>query len=440
MPIIRCPIHGSILLNQRELALVDTPFFQRLRRISQLGFISYVFPGAVHTRFSHSLGTFHLAGRIFDQLSTEISPLRRYYTSDQLAYFKQILKFSALLHDIGHPPFSHVAENLLPDLSTLQKPHYLDSGEKRKATHEDYSYSIIFRIAETEKLITQEEAYDIISVLSKKIPPSHRMNSQTGTPLIFPLLCQLINGEIDVDRMDYLLRDSYHIGVPYGKFDMDRLVGSLSCHLEERLGQFLLAIDGEAVPSYEIFLLSRVHMFSQIYFHKTLGAYTHYLNKVFEEKEIPVQIDGAMENFLELSESCILEEIRKAQSKKWSGLIHKRIPAKNLLRITNSDPKKINRLKTINHLLKENGLHPFTSISSNKYSSQIKEMPINPDTILVKEKEFGRQMITTLAKSSNLLSDKAKRIETHQLYVAREEYDDAIQIIHKNVPDNKSLH
>lgn len=433
MPNIRCPIHGTIPINARELALIDSPFFQRLRRISQLGFASYVFPGAVHTRFSHSLGTLHLAGRIFDQLVEGSSPLATYYAPSQLKYFKQILRFSALLHDVGHPPFSHVAENLLPDLSALQKPDYLKTQEHRQATHEDYSYSIIFQIAESSNLINEEEAYDIISVLSKKVSPSSRMNSQVGAPLIFPLLCQLINGEVDVDRMDYLLRDSYHMGVPYGKFDLDRLVGSLSCYLDEHLGQFLLVIDGEAVPSYEIFLLARVHMFHQIYFHKTLGAYTYYLNKVFEESEIPIQIDGSIQNFLELSESWIMEEIRKAKSKKWSGLIFNRIPAKNLIRITNCDPGKLKRLETVFQLLNKEGLSPFLSTSSNHYSSQIKGKGINSDTILVKEKEFGREIISTLANSSDLLKKKPSQIETHQLYVFREEYDKAIQIIHQHL-------
>lgn len=430
---IRCPIHGSILINNRELKLIDSPYFQRLRRISQLGFISFVFPGAMHTRFSHSLGTLHLAGRVFDQLCTENSPLAVHYTPSQLEYFRQILRFSALLHDVGHPPLSHIAEDLLPPLPSLQKPPYLELGENRKATHEDYSYSIIYDIAEAEKLISQEEAYDIISVLSKKIPPSARMNSFSGTPLIFPLLSQLINGEIDVDRMDYLLRDSYHMGVPYGKFDLDRLVDALSCHLEESLNQFLLSIDGEAVPSYEIFLLSRMHMFSQIYFHKTLGAYTHYLNKVIEEKEIPITIDGSMENFLELTEPWFLEEIRKARDKKWSGFIHRRVPAKNILRVTNNDPLKVNRLNRIYQLLKEEGLEPFISTSSNKYSSQIKGSPLTTDTLLVKEKEFGRKTIVPLAEKSNLLDQHPKRIQTHQLYVLREEYSRAIEVIHQNI-------
>jgi len=121
------------------------------------------------------------------------------------------------------------------------------------------------------------------------------MNARTGSPMIFPLLSQLISGEIDVDRMDYLLRDSYFAGVPYGQFDLERLISSLTFCIESSLNQFLLAIDGEAVPTYENFLLARVHMFSQIYFHKSLGAYIHYLRKAIQENEIDLKINGYYE-------------------------------------------------------------------------------------------------------------------------------------------------
>ncbi len=428
--IIRCPIHGSISTSQREFNLIDSPFFQRLRHISQLGFSSYVFPGAVHTRFSHSIGTMHLAGRVYDQLlKGRFHHLQDHYTGDQLEYFRMILRFSALLHDLGHPPFSHAAEKLLPPLSALKRPDFLKEKKSRQSTHEDFSHAIIASMAGKLDVLSHEEAYDIIAILSKEIKPSSRMNSKSGDPKIFPLLCQLINGEIDVDRMDYLLRDSYFAGVPYGKFDIERLIGSLSCCLEESSGQFLLAIDGEGVPSYEIFLLARVHMFSQIYFHKSLGAYIYYLKQAIAKSEIPFHIDGSLQKYLYLTESRAIEEIRKARHKKWSGKIHERIPAKNLIRVVNREKEKSEQIEEIRRILKKEGIQIINSYSSNQYSSQIKGSAVGHDTILVIEEEFGRKSIVPVAQRSALLDQKKKLIEIDQLYVLREDYEHAVSII-----------
>lgn len=430
--VIRCPIHGSISINKQELKLIDSPYVQRLRNISQLGFASFVFPGAVHTRFSHSIGVMHLAGRIYDQLVlSQVSSLKDYYTGDQLNYYRKILRFSALLHDVGHPPFSHAAEALLPPISSLDSYNLLNSKEDRQSTHEDFSYMVINSMAKEDGLLTEEEASDIISVLSKSGNPSDRMNSNIGQPMIYPLLCQLITGEVDVDRMDYLLRDSYFAGVPYGKFDLDRLVNSFSCWLEENSGYFLLAIDGEGVPSYEIFLLARVHMFYQIYFHKSLGAYRHYLKMAFKENEVDFEIDGSIKNFFHSTETGLLEEFRKNRKKKWSGRIFNRTPAKNLIRVLDGEKSKYIKLQKVEKILIDHNIETFVAHSSNQFSSQIKNKKINQETILVIDQEFGAKTILPIAEKSTLLGSEEKQIVIMQLYVHREDYNRAIKIIRK---------
>ncbi len=428
--VVRCPIYGSVLLEENELKLIDSPFFQRLRHISQLGFASFVFPGAVHTRFSHSLGAIHLAGMVFDRLiSNSVHSLAEHYTSEQIAYFRRILRLSALLHDVGHPPFSHAAESLLPPLRSLESSLFSSYSDNRQSTHEDFSQMIIQYLASEEKDLSESEATDIICILSKNKSPSERMNAKDGKPMVYPLLCQLINGEIDVDRMDYLLRDSYFAGVPYGKYDLDRLINSFVCCLETSTNQFLLALDGEGVPSYEIFLLARVHMFHQIYFHKSLGAYRHYLVRAYEEGEIDYKIDGSVENFLNLTETRLLEEFRTNRERKWSGRIFNRIPAKSLIRVENSEPEKLRRLNEVNNILKDKGIETIFSHSSNNYSSQLKNNPIDQETILVVDEEMGRTTIVPLAERSTLLGVESKQIEIHQLYVHREDYKAAITLV-----------
>ncbi|MDH5561006.1 MAG: HD domain-containing protein [Deltaproteobacteria bacterium] len=432
---IRCPIHGSIHLNSRELRLIDSPYFQRLRYISQLGFASFVFPGAVHTRFGHSLGSVHLAGKVYEQLMEASGDLlKNFYNKEQLEYFRQILRFSALLHDIGHPPFSHAGESILPDIGTLPYLKHSSKQQERQATHEDFSLAIIHHLSGNEKILTREESQDIISILALRDEPSARMNSREGSPIIYPLLCQLINGEIDVDRMDYLLRDAYYAGVPYGKFDLERLIGSFSCYLEKDLNQFLLAIDGEAVPTYENFLMARIHMFYQIYFHKSLGAYSYYLKKVFDEEEIALNLNGSLENYLNISEAALMEEFRKARDKKWSGKIHYRIPAKNLIRVNNSDKERLKILFDVEELLKTNQIETYVSYSSNHFSTQIKNVRIHRKTIVVIDEEFGFKTATPLAEKSSLLEDREKLIEITQLYINREQYQDVISLIQKHRP------
>jgi HD superfamily phosphohydrolase len=427
---IRCPIHGSIPFSKSEFRLINSPFLQRLRHISQLGFVSLVFPGAVHTRFAHSLGTAHLAGLIFDQLRKTSSPLlEKYYTKEQINYFRKILRFAALLHDVGHLPFSHAVESLLPDITQLQLPTYLGKPKGRKAAHEDISHSIIYYMAEQQKLLTHNEAYDIISILTKKLPPSTRMQCRNGNPLIYHLLKQLVSGEIDADRMDYLLRDSYFAGVPYGAFDLDRMVSSISCFLEESLNCFLLVIDGEAVPTYENFLLARGHMFYHIYFHKSLSVFGYYLKQAIEKEEIKIKVSGNVEEYLNLTENTIHQMLQKAKDQKWSGKLFNRIPAKNLIRVMDGDPQKILRLQQIKKLLQKNGIEVMLTHSANQYSTQIRGTEVNESSIMVRNLELGQITVRPLAECSPLLEAEQKQIEIYQLYLHRPDYEKAIRLL-----------
>ncbi|MDX2469841.1 MAG: HD domain-containing protein [SAR324 cluster bacterium] len=428
--LIRCPIYGSIGFAEEEMALIGSPFLQRLRSVSQLGFASLVFPGATHTRFSHSLGACHLAGLVFDQLLLgEHHDLADYYTPDELAYFKRLLRLSALMHDVGHPPFSHAAESVLPDTDKLPLPSFLKPEKTRIATHEDFTFAIIWEIAQSEGIISLEEAEDIIAILSKNATPSSRLNAKDGEPLIYPLLCQLISGEVDVDRMDYLLRDAYFAGVPYGNYDYQRLIGSFATTLEKTTNRFLLTIKSEDIPTYENFLLSRMHMFYQIYFHKTLGAFTHYITQVFVQKEVDIKIDGTLENYLATTENGLKDEINRAKDKTWAKRIAMRIPAKTLMRVTAGDAKRLNKMKEVEGQLKAAGIDFFGVHSFNQYSSQVKGEPIDESTLLVLEQELGKSIVVPLAERSKLLQEHEQRIEVHQLYVHREDYRKSLEIL-----------
>ena len=209
MPEIRDPIHGFIIYNDLERALIDSRPVQRLKYIHQLALGYLVYPGATHSRFEHSLGTMEMAGQAFEailrnspQLSYEV-----FGNDEEQKRWKATLRVAGLLHDIGHPPFSHAGDDLL--------------GEGR--THEAIS----------RELIMNGEIADILAGFG-----THRMNpgevayvaSGQGEPPNEAALVakEIITGDLGVDRMDYLRRDSHMCGVAYGLFDLPRLVTTLA--------------------------------------------------------------------------------------------------------------------------------------------------------------------------------------------------------------------
>jgi HD superfamily phosphohydrolase len=215
MKVVRDPIHGSIELDDLALALIDTPQVQRLRRIRQLGLSHLVYPGANHTRFEHSLGTYHLTCQLLEHIDYPDS---------------QAIKAAALLHDIGHGPFSHVTEELIH--------RYL----RRK--HNEIS-----------PLLRQPE---LAAILDKfDIKPSSIISLIQDDQH----LGSALNSEIDMDRMDYLVRDAHYTGVAYGIIDLDRLIHSLKFHE----GQ--LVIDSGGLQAAESLLVSRFFMHPTVYYH-----------------------------------------------------------------------------------------------------------------------------------------------------------------------------
>ncbi len=214
MKVIRDPIHDYIELDELALALLETPQVQRLRRIRQLGFSNLVYPGANHTRFEHSLGVYHLAKHIVKQVDE----------------FQDELLAAALLHDIGHAPFSHATEDVVKRYS--RKSH-----------------------VDVEELLRKGEISEKLSDFS--IQPSHVANHIKGkTPP-----GQIINSEIDVDRMDYLVRDAYYTGVAFGLIDHVRLIHEL------KFNENKLVLNPGGLQAAESLLVSRFLMHPTVYFH-----------------------------------------------------------------------------------------------------------------------------------------------------------------------------
>ena len=222
MKIVRDSVHGNLYIDEFEIRLADTPQIQRLRRIKQLGFTNLVYPGANHSRFEHSIGTMHIASKITDSVGLN-------------DYEKKMLRICALLHDAGHGPFSHVSEGAL------------------NTTHEQLTSKVIEETIINDILSEKFDPHDIIDIINGK--------GNFG---------QIMSGDLDADRMDYLVRDSYYTGVAYGTIDIERLIHSMK--LEDNL-----IIGSKGVHAAESALIARYQMYPSVYQHHT----TRIINSMF---------------------------------------------------------------------------------------------------------------------------------------------------------------
>nr|WP_231133113.1 HD domain-containing protein [Capillibacterium thermochitinicola] len=247
----RDPIHGFIPVRPWEKKIIDSQPFQRLRYIKQLSLTYLVYHGAEHTRFGHSIGTMHLVSRAFQAVVNNRGDL---FSKEQREWYEQILRLMALTHDLGHAPFSHGSEEVFPE----------------DMTHESFTEKIIkeTEIADYIYEIGQEfaqkygEEYNITPELICSI---YRGRNTSNPDFIF--LRKFLDSELDCDKMDYLLRDSYYCGVNYGRYDLERLVSTLTAYKKDE--NLFLAIEKGGLYAFEEFVLARYFMFIQVYFHKT---------------------------------------------------------------------------------------------------------------------------------------------------------------------------
>lgn len=249
------PIHGPIPITQLEYKVISTPIFQRLRNITQLSLTSLIFPGATHNRFQHSLGTLYVMDKLLYNLKLEEQLPSSSNNSKRII---QIMRLCALLHDCGHLPFSHTFENKFED----KKHEYFGKCIVEKSKINEILSGNGYDPKTIGALINQE--------ILLKDPNSRELTE----------LSPLLHSDADADRMDYLLRDAYFTGVPYGNFDINRICNFVN--LRDRKICFF----EKAQEALEDFLFSRFQMYKIVYIHKTAIGYElllHKLYKIFEK-------------------------------------------------------------------------------------------------------------------------------------------------------------
>lgn len=254
--ILRDPVHGLIAFDgmaERVIrSLLDTREVQRLRRVRQLGLASLVFPGAEHTRFSHAIGTAHVMQALQHRIDACSDELPADQKLDEEARADALA--AALLHDLGHGPFSHLFEEVLPHAKH----------------HEQWTQDIL--------LDESTEVHQTLESISAGM--SGRVAGLLGGNYRLGYLSQSVSGTLDVDRADYLLRDSHMTGVRYGLYDLDWLLHALTFACVE--GRWVLAVQGrKGLPPVESFFLGRHFMYQQVYHHKATRAADALVRAIF---------------------------------------------------------------------------------------------------------------------------------------------------------------
>ena len=299
--ILRDPVHGLISFEGEVEAIVprllDTRELQRLRRIRALGHASLAFPGAEHSRFAHAIGSAHVMKRYLDRvrgLASDIPAGDR--IDDDMA---RVALAAALLHDLGHGPYSHSFESVVP------------GGRE----HESWTSAII--------LDPDTEVHAVLSDIDPQFPRAVERLVHGQHPIRH--LARAVSGTFDVDRCDYLLRDSHMTGVRYGLLDLDWLLQALRLHVEPGQAAASLAVDGEkGLTAVEGFFLGRLYMYRQVYLHKAVRAAEAVLRALFRrladlerQPDTPAALEAVLRReeiavaaYLELDDNAIDTAVR----------------------------------------------------------------------------------------------------------------------------------
>jgi len=300
---IRDPIHNFVRVSADEVAAINSRPFQRLRNIHQLALTYLVYPGATHRRFEHSLGVMELAGRVFDVITDERNRhpdvVDLFPDGETLVAWRKNVRLAALFHDLGHLPFSHAAEEqLLPD-----------------GKHHEWLTVEVLRSDEMRGILKGMMPSPDPDLVAKIAIGPEKWGKWFGKATDFSewdlLMTAIVTGDaFGVDRMDYLLRDSHHAGVAYGRFDHYRLIDTLRILPHPTLERPMIGIEKGGIHAAEALQLARQFMFLQLYYHHVRLAYDIHLSEFIVQwlKNYPTDVEG----HLRLTDNEVLSAIATA--------------------------------------------------------------------------------------------------------------------------------
>jgi len=428
--VIYDPVHGSIRVDEPFLSILDRHEMQRLRAVKQLGHGNMVFPGANHTRFEHSLGVYHLAGRMASSLSLSVEETNT-------------IKAAALLHDVCHTPFSHATEEIVEHVTGMDHMEAAGKLIKGKIRTFQERDTDLFGGQETISEILEKNGISSDAVCDLIMNPgagSESFGTLGGGKKITHFspkeyMHQMIHGPVDADQMDYLERDAHFTGVTHGKADIDRLIGTMKIHNDR------IVIEKGGTSAAEGLMVARSLMYSSVYYHRTVRIIRMMLMKSIESSDVNVAEiylwnDAELMNHL-VNEGGITSKIARS--------VQNRVLYKNALTVFSEDATE--------DLL--SNLSEFTSYQKRKQlESEIAEragvdisevgVEIPPRSILLSSMNIGKTDVSILdpegkVKTLTRLSPVAKALQSRNafgwslLVASPEEHRDAVQRAAKKI-------
>ena len=382
--VLKDPVHSYIHIHYEVIwNCLDSKEFQRLRRIRQLGGDFQVYPTAEHSRFSHSLGVYEIVRRMV----TEVKSLCVELTE----YDKVCVMLAGLLHDVGHGPFSHAFEHIT------------------NHSHEEYTAKIILGNTELNAIlrnVSEKLPQDIVSIIQH----THEND----------ILNQIVSGQLDADRMDYLLRDSYFTATSYGQFDLERILRTIRVRKTAE-GRKVIVVKYTGIHSVEDYIMARYQMYWQVYYHPVARSYEAVFIQLFNRLKDIFKVDKdyfedmkvlipfleksevSVEEYFKLDENSLLYCCALIQDKedKIAADLARRLQNRNLFEYVDYDEENLAQIK---NMLKENNLDEryylkIESIEASVYS------PYKGRKILI-EKLNGD--IVALEKASTIVESITK--------------------------------
>ena len=404
------------------IRLIDAPEFQRLRRIKQLGLGLYTYQGAEHSRFTHSLGALHLMTRVLDQLSD------RYQIAEQ---DRAAARAAALLHDVGHGPFSHAMEKVLGvhhEQLTMQT--VLSAETELGQTLAEYSPQLPQRVA---------------AIIEGTFKPA--------------ALAQLVSSQLDVDRMDYLLRDSLMTGAKYGLYDLEWIINALQ--IDEDGDRIYVAARG--IYAVEEYLQARYYMFRQVYFHRTLrsaeavlrSALSRALQLVAEGKQVWCAPGTSFEKILHREPLTITEHLEMDDSdvifymKRWQGSddavlsdLSQRFVGRRLFKAIDLDMPEAERkdfLDAARTVVERGGFAPEYYFIEDRasdvpYYGYYTGEGVEPRTRIYVEDGYAHPQIREISEVSEAVRGLRRGYELHRVCFPAEVKDEVYRLYHGTSP------
>jgi HD superfamily phosphohydrolase len=430
--IYRDPVHNIIRLRtdtdegQLMMRLIDTPEFQRLRRIKQLGLGLYTYQGAEHSRFTHSLGAFHLMSRVLDRLSEK-------HTFDSLD--RAAARAAALLHDVGHGSFSHVMEKVLG------------------LHHEKWTVEVV--------LSESTEIGQLLRAYSAQLPAKvAAIIEGTFQPAA---LAQLVSSQLDVDRMDYLLRDSLMTGAKYGIYDLEWIINALA--IDEEHDRIYVASRG--LYAVEEYLQARYYMFRQVYFHRTLRSAEAVLRAILRRaltlleagQSVWYAPDTAFEKvlrrnslsiteYLEVDDSDVLFHVKQWQRSSDQILadLSRRFTGRRLFKAIDLDmpaAKQPEFLSSARECITQAGYDPDYYFIEDRasdvpYYNYYTAAGAEPKSLIYVEDGYAQPRIREISEVSDVVRGLQRGYELHRVCFPAEVKNEVYKLYHGLTPKDRS--